>query len=374
MRVCLIAPLPPFRGGIAKYCYSLAQELEKRHDLLLLSYQRQYPELLYGKKSQKDPEVDRERILREFYNLSYDIDSAHPLSWLRTAKRVVDFNPDIVIFPWWVAYWAPMYLYLNLFLERKGIRVLFLCINVYGHENNPVRKFLTKSILGRARNFIVHSEQEKRELLGINPRAAVKKHLLPLFEYDPGLPPRGGHTLNLLFFGFVRQYKGLDVLLKAVGILKECDISLRIAGEFWHDKQTYLMLINDLGIADKVEIIDRYVPDHDMSSYFTATDLVVLPYRETITSGVIATAYGHKKPVLATDVGGFFEVIEDGYTGKLVAADDPQALADGIVWFLSNRQIDFAENITEFTAQAMSWSSLVDMIEEYGGNSSKAEG
>jgi len=372
MRVCLIAPLPPFRGGIAKYCYSLAQELEKRHDLLLLSYRRQYPELLYGKKSQKDPEVDRDRILREFCNLSYDIDSAQPVSWLRTAKRVADYNPDIVIFPWWVAYWAPMYLYLNHYLKKKGIRVLFLCINVFGHEDNPVKKFLTKSILGRARNFIVHSEQEKLEILAFNLTAKVGKHLLPLFEYDAGLPARHDHTLHLLFFGFVRHYKGLDVLLKAIGILRGCDISLRIAGEFWHDKQRYLTLISELGIADKVEIIDRYVPDHDMSSYFTSANLVVLPYRETITSGVIATAYGYKKPVLATNVGGFFEVIQDGYTGKLVAPDDPQALADGIIWFLSNRQIDFAENITEFTTQTMSWSSLVDMIEEFGAK--QAEG
>lgn len=364
MRICLIAPLPPFRGGIAKYCYSLAQELEKRHDLLLLSYQRQYPELLYGKKGQKDPEVDLERILGEFRQLSYDIDSAHPLSWLRTAKRIADFHPDVVVFPWWVAYWAPLYLYLNHFLTRKGIRVLFLCINVFGHEDNPLKKLLTKSILGRAKNFIVHSEQERRELLELNPRANVKKHLLPLFEYASGSPPGHDHTLQLLFFGFVRHYKGLDVLLKAVGLLKSYAISLRIAGEFWHDKQRYLTLISDLGIADKVEIIDRYVPDDVMSSYFTSADLVVLPYRETITSGVIATAYGYKRPVLATNVGGFFEVIQDGYTGKLVAPDDPQALAEGIEWFLANRQIDFAANITKFTAQTMSWHSLADMIEE----------
>lgn len=367
MRVCLIAPLPPFRGGIAKYCYSLAQQLEKRHDLLLLSYQRQYPELLYGKKSQIDPEVDRGRIQEEFRNLSYDIDSAHPVSWLRTAKRIAVFKPDLVIFPWWVAYWAPMYLYLNHFLSRKGIRVLFLCINVFGHENNPVKKFLTKSILNRVRNFIVHSEQEKGELLELNRRAAVKKHLLPLFEYTAEVPPRNDTTtLHLLFFGFIRHYKGLDVLLRAVAILKGCDIYLKIAGEFWHDKQTYLTLMNDLGIADKVEIIDRYVSDQDMSSYFYSADLVVLPYRESITSGVIATAYGYKKPVLATNVGGFFEVIQDGFTGKLVPPDDPQALSDGILWFLDNKQINFAENISQFASQNMSWNSLVDIIEEFG--------
>ena len=366
MRICLIAPVPPFRGGIAKYCYSLAKELEKRHDLLLLSYQRQYPQLLYGKKNQKDPEVDRDRLLREFRFLSYDIDSAHPLSWLRTAKRIADFNPDIVVLPWWVAYWSPMYLYLNRFLKKKGIRILFICINVFEHENNPVKKFLTKAILSRAKNFIVHSEQEKKDLQGLSYKANIKKHLLPLFEYDFGLPTRhDDHTLQLLFFGFVRPYKGLDLLLKAISILKGCEISLRIAGEFWHDKQTYLTLIDSLGIADKVEIIDRYVTDQEMSHFFATTDLVVLPYRKSITSGVIATAYGYKKPVLATDVGGFFEVIRDGHTGKIVTPGDPQALADGIAWFLANRQIDFAGNITAFTTQTMSWSSLVDMIEEF---------
>lgn len=366
-KICLIAPVPPFRGGIAKYCYSLAQELEKRHELLLLSYKKQYPGFLYGRKSQIDSNVNREEIELKFKRLSYDIDSTSIFSWFATTKKIAAFAPDLVVIPWWVAYWAPMYACLLSALKQRKIRVVFLCINIFEHEDNALKKLLTRFVLRRVDFIIVHSEQEKVTALSINPGAMVKKQLLPLFEYEKEPSRRNDSTLNLLFFGFVRHYKGLDILLKAVGILKGCDISLIIAGEFWHDKQSYLTLINDLDIADKVEIIDRYIPDHDMSSYFTSTDLVVLPYRETITSGVIATAYGYKKPVLATDVGGFFEVIQDGYTGRLVAADDPQALADGIVWFLSNRQIDFAENITEFTAQTMSWSSLVDMIDDLAG-------
>ena len=115
-----------------------------------------------------------------------------------------------------------------------------------------------------------------------------------------------------------------------------------------------------------VEIIDHYVSDQEMSRYFTESDLVVLPYRKSITSGVIATAYGFKKPVLATNVGGFYEVIQEGITGKIVPPDDPKALADGIEWFLSNRQINFAENIVNYTMKEMSWSSLVDVVEELG--------
>lgn len=365
MRVCLIAPVPPFRGGIAKYCYSLANELEKRHELLLLSYKRLYPVILYGKKSQIDPDVEKEAVLQKFNRITYEIDSANIASWVRTARAIVEFKPDAVILPWWVTYWAPMYLYLLNTLKKKNIRVVFICINVFEHEDNAVKKCLTKFILRKVDDFIVHSELEKIKLLEFNRTATVKKHLLPLFEYDYRPVIRQDSKLHLLFFGFVRPYKGLDTLLKAIGILRDYDISLEIVGEFWNDKDGYIKLIKDLGISDKVTIVDNYVPDNEMSQYFSRADLVVLPYRKSITSGVIATAYGFKKPVLATNVGGFHEVIQDGCTGKIVASNDPQTFADGILWFIANKQINFTENISKFTAQNMSWRSLVDTIEGF---------
>ena len=365
MRVCLIAPLPPFRGGIAKYCHSLAGELESRHELLLLSYRRQYPKLLFGNKSQIDPGVDQARIIDEFSRLSFSVDSANPFSWQQTCRELASFNPDLVIIPWWVAYWAPMYLYLLRFLKKRGIRVVFLCINVFEHEGSFFKNFLTRLVLRRADAIIVHSGLEREQILAFNPEARLKVHPLPLFAYH--VKPRGERngSLNLLFFGFVRPYKGLDTLLAAVGILKQRDITLRIAGEFWHDKDQYLRRIEGLGISGKVEIIDRYIPEDEMSRYFSEADLVVLPYKRSITSGIIATAYGYGKPVLATRVGGFHEVVRDGYTGKLVPPDDPEALADGIVWFMDNRQIDFEDNIATFTTLTMSWHSLVDLIESF---------
>lgn len=365
MKICLIAPIPPFRGGIAKYCYSLAHELEKRHDLLLLSYKRQYPELLYGRKSQVDSAGDAERSLSEFKRLSFDIDSASIRSWRATAKRIAAFHPDLVILPWWVTYWAPMYLYLLFSLKKKGVKVVFLCINIFEHEDNALKKLVTKFVLRKTDAIIVHSEQEKVIARGINPGATVKKHLLPLFTYDATPTDTHAAPLRLLFFGFVRPYKGLDTLISAVGILRDRDISLMIAGEFWEGKTEVLHQIESLGISEKVAIIDRYIPDDEMSRYFSTADLVVLPYKHSVTSGVIATAYGFGKPVLATDVGGFHEIIKDGYTGKVVPPDDPQTLADGIVWFLNNRHINFEENIIQFTSTTMSWSSLADTIEEF---------
>jgi len=364
MRICLIAPLPPFRGGIAKYSYSLALELEKRHELLLLSYARQYPEFLYANKSQVDSDVDRDRIKSEFSGLSYDIDSINPLSWFRTVKRISSFKPDAVILPWWVVYWAPMYLFLLHSLNKRGIRTIFVCINVFEHEDNPLKKFLTKLVLGRVDAMIVHSAQEKEEILEFNPTATVRAHPLPLFTYATGSGIKDDGNLHLLFFGFVRPYKGLDILLEAIGILRDRCISLKIAGEFWSDKDAYLTGIKNLGIGDKVEIVDRYVTDDEMGGYFAWADLVALPYRKSRTSGIIATAYGFGKPVLATDVGGFHEVVRDGFTGRIVPPGNPRAFAEGIEWFLDNREVDFAGNIAQFAAERMSWSSLADMIEE----------
>jgi len=363
MKICLIAPVPPYRGGIAKYCYSLAHELEKRHDLLLLSYKRQYPELLYGKKSQVDPTYRTEEIRNEFKRLTYDIDSASIASWLKTCRTISAFKPDVVILPWWVTYWAPMYAFLLFSLKKQGIKVVLLCINIFEHEDNAIKKMVTTFILRKVDTIIVHSGQEEIIARSINPRAVIAKHLLPLFSYDTEPVRKKEPTLHLLFFGFVRPYKGLDTLLRAVGSLKDRDISLTVAGEFWDGKTEALQLVDELGIAGKVTVIDRFIPDDEMGTYFSSADLVVLPYNKAITSGVIATAYGFGKPVLATNVGGFHEIVADGYTGKLVPPHDPNALADGIVWFLHNRHIDFAEHITRFAAKAMSWSSLVDTIE-----------
>jgi len=365
MRLCLIAPVPPFRGGIAKYCYSLAKELEKRHELLLVSYLRQYPACLFGNKPQTDPAIDQEEIQKEFGDLSYRLDSANPASWAATWKRILAFQPDMVILPWWVVYWTPMYLYLLRACNKKGIKVVFLCINVFEHEDSSFKKFLAKLVLKRADSMIVHSEQERKQILGFHPGASVSKHLLPLFDYH-AVPAAGrDRKLNLLFFGFVRPYKGLDTLLRAIALLKGYDLTLRVAGEFWKDKDAYLALITELGLSGRVEIVDGYIPEEDMSRYFCQCDLVVLPYKKSITSGVIATAYGFGKPVLATDVGGFHEVIQDGCTGRIVPPDDPQALADGILWFMNQEQTDFAENIRNFASQRMSWRSLVDTIETF---------
>ncbi len=370
MKICLIAPIPPFKGGIAKYCYSLARELEERHDLLLLSYRRQYPSLLTGNRPQRDPSVDYAAVSSQFRNVSYELDSLNVLSWLAAARRVSEFSADLVILPWWVTYWAPQYLWFLRYFRKRGIKCLLLCINVYDHEESRVKNILTRFVLRRAERMIVHSGGELRELEAINRTASMCTHLLPVFSYQRMIPVphKGIQCLNLLFFGFVRPYKGLDLLLRALVLVRELDIRLKVVGEFWHGTDEYVQLIRELDIAGVVEIIDRYVDDQEMSGYFAGADVVVLPYRTSKTSGVIATSYGYGKPVLAADVGGFHEVIRDGHTGRLVPPLSVPALAEGIRWFYESRGTDFAGNISSFVEERMSWHSLVDAIEEISGN------
>ncbi len=365
MKICLIAPIPPFRGGIAKYCHALAQELEKRHELLLLSYRRQYPALLYGNRQQIDDSFDRSRLAEQFSNLSYEIDSLSIASWAEIIHRIDAYSPDLVILPWWVTYWAPMYTWLMRRLRKRSIRYLLLCINVYEHEDSLLKKMVTRFVLRRADMMIAHSGQELTELQAINSKAAARGHLLPVFSYDRlASPCSGGSALNLLFFGFVREYKGLDLLLMGLAGLHDLDIQLKIVGEFWDGKEKYLNLIRELGLSGRVEIVDQYVTDVEMAQFFAWADLDVLPYRASKTSGVIATSYGFGKPVLATDVGGFGEVVVDGLTGKLIKPGDQHAISEGIRWFYENRHINFESNIASFVDQQMSWCSLVDTIEQ----------
>ncbi|HWI41572.1 MAG TPA: glycosyltransferase family 4 protein [Verrucomicrobiae bacterium] len=347
---------------MSRYCYYLAKAIQEKHELLLLSYSRLYPRMLYGKKSQVDSSVDVETIKREFGRLEYGIDSASPASWIATMAEITAFGPEVVILPWWVTYWTPMYACLLAFLKKRKIRAVLLCINVYEHESSFIKKLLADFVIRRAPNVVVHSEEERREVLAINGRAAVAKHLLPLFEYSPCRSAESDGVLRILFFGFVREYKGLDVLLHAIRLLRDRAVSLRIVGEFWEGKDKYLALIEQLGISSRVEVFDGYVPDTEIDEHFAWADLVALPYRRSRTSGIIATAYGFGKPVLATDVGGFREVVQEGLTGKIVPPGDADAFAAGIGWFMDNRAIDFAGNIAVFAGRCMSWRSLADLV------------
>lgn len=368
MKIVLIGPVYPYKGGIAHYTGFLCQALRKRHEVIMLSYKLQYPRFLF-KKEQKDWSNNKFKV----ENVDYDINTVNPLNWLVTAINIKKKKPDLVIFQWWHPYFAPCYWVLCKLLGKQ--KILFTCHNVFPHERFPLDKLLTRMTLKNGNYFIVHSIQDEKDLMSIQSKAILKRTVLPTynaFKMKNLTLNDGREQLKLdlskkvlLFFGFIREYKGLKYLLKAMPIIIKqlSEVKLLIVGDFAGDKEDYLEIIKKLKLEDSVEIYDGYIPDEEVEQFFSATDLVVLPYESATQSGIVQIAYGFEKPVIVTNVGGLPEVVIDGKTGYVVEPKNEVALADKVIKFFNEKKAnDFREGICE-EAYKYSWDRMVEVIE-----------
>jgi len=374
MRCVLIGPTYPFRGGISHYTTLLCQNLRQRHEVEFYTFTRQYPSFLFPGRTDRDP--SKLPLRADAIPL---IDPVNPLTWLRAARRIRDSRPELLIMQWWVPYWAPSFATIA-FLARRfaGTKICFICHNVVPHERRVVDRVLAKVTLSQGHTFIVHSQGDEARLRNLLPRAHIVRTVHPVYDFfrQEGLHDQESEAreaLNLpdrkvlLFFGFVRPYKGLEYLLEAMPkVLAEIDAHLLIAGEFWTPESEYTRYIDDLGLSEHVTIVNRYIPNEEVAAFFSAADVVVLPYTEATQSGVAQIAYGLEKPVITTSVGGLAEVVKHGETGLLVPPGDSEALAETVVSF-------FREELGEHLAanihkerQRFSWDRLVDLIEVLG--------
>lgn len=358
-RILLIGPVLPYRGGISQHTTMLHRELRGRVDCLTISFSRQYPRCIFPGKIDKDEELSDYREA----GVEYLIDSINPLSWAKAVNRAKKFAPSIAILPWWHVYWAPCFGWISRELKRNGIEVVFLCHNAIQHEDARWKRVISDFALSAASRFVVHTSTDKENLLQRFPSRSVQMHPMPVFEHFPlpgiELPRRA--RLELLFFGFVRPYKGLDVLLEAMTLLKDDDVFLSVVGEFWGGEGEILKYIADHQIADKIEVIGRYVPDREAAAYFTRCDIVVLPYRSATGSAVIPLAYYFGKPVIATRVGGLPDVVEDGATGALIEAGSSSQLVSEIRAVLTGSIYYSAAAIEKLKAR-LTWSGLADTV------------
>ena len=209
---------------------------------------------------------------------------------MQALRRIEAFSPGLIIIPWWHAYWAPCFGFFARQLRKSSTSVLFICHNVTGHENRAWEGYLSKNTLRHADRIIVHSRQDAFDLLRLLPSAKISIHPHPVFESFPKpkyILPRYSPT-ELLFFGFVRPYKGLDVLLDALILLKDKDFHLTIVGEFWNGFEQARDLVQRHRLDGKIEFVARYVSDWEAADYFTRADAVVVPYIRATASGVIA--------------------------------------------------------------------------------------
>ncbi|MFZ2633088.1 MAG: glycosyltransferase [Desulfosalsimonadaceae bacterium] len=371
MKIALIGPTYPFRGGIAHYTTLLYRHLKKPHEVRFFAFERQYPGWLFPGRSDRDPSLSP--ILEP--GAQRTIDSMNPATWLRTAREIVRGDFDAVVLPWWVSFWAPPFLAIVLYVKSHSrAKILFICHNVVAHESKAYDRLLTRWVLKTGDGYLVHSAEDENNLRDMIPDARICRRFHPTYDAFGGTEPdaatcRDALGLNkedrlLLFFGFVREYKGLKYLLAAMPeILAEIPVTLLVVGEFWKDKDVYLKMIEDLGIGSQVRIIDQYVPNEDVGRYFTAADLVVQPYVSATGSGVVQMAFGFNKPVVATAVGSLPEIVEHGETGFLVPPKDASAISDAVIrFFREDNAGRFEENIR--TRQyRFSWDHLVAGLE-----------
>lgn len=373
MKIAVVGPTYPFRGGIAHYTTLLVQHLRECHDVLLISYLSQYPNWLYPGNTALDPspdasalQVDAERILTPL----------NPLTWFRAFRRIRDYTPDLLILQWWTPFWTPMlFMLTRLFHRLTKTRVLFLCHHVIAPDGGLFDWFLARRILWRGNAFIVMSEEDFALLRRALPWARIKATTHPpynVFNSTPLPTAEARARLGLredehvlLFFGFVRHYKGLRYLLSALpAVAKEFPVRLLVVGEFWEEERPYRDLVGQLGLQDTVRFYDQYVPNEELATYFSAADVVVLPYLAASQSGVAQLAFGFERPVITTSVGGMPEAIHEGETGLIVAPGDAQALSAAIIRFYrENLKPVFTRNIC-LEKEDSSWTHLIRLIEE----------
>lgn len=371
-KIILIGPVYPYKGGISHYTGLMYRELAKKYDVEMLSYAVQYPGFLFHRE-QKDYANDSFKV----ENANYMLHTANPFSILKTAGYIKKQKTDMVLIQWWHPYFAPCYWLLEQFMGRQN--TVFVCHNIFPHERFPLDKFLTKMVLKHGKHFIVHAKEEggALEKLVRQPDYAVTPHpTYNAFRFEHMGKGQARERLGiadgikmLLFFGYVREYKGLRYLLKAMPLIlqEEENIQLWIVGEFGNDKEDYFRMIEELGIGKWVKTVDSYTPDRQVEKYFAASDLVVLPYVSATQSGIVQIAYGFEKPVIVTRVGGLPEAVINEKTGYVIEPENAEALARAVTDFYHrNQEAVFTDQIKK-EAYRFSWERMGEVVGGFMG-------
>jgi glycosyltransferase involved in cell wall biosynthesis len=346
------------------------RELRKKHDVRFISYKFQYPKLLYPGTTQKDDKSEGIRVENEpiFHSMN-------PFSLRRIVREIKRDDPDIFLLNWVTFFFAPHIHYLLSRVKPLRTRSLMICHNVKQHEDRPLEGYFTRLAFKHCEGFIVHSEEDKENLMVYRPDADVRKNLHPTYDIFASEYPWERHKAReelsldgdvLLFFGVVRPYKGLVHLINAMPeILRRRKVTLLVVGDFWKGDEEYRAQVDRLGIGDSVRLYNQYTPNEEVGKYFAATDLAVLPYESATQSGIVQIAYGFELPCVVTNVGGLPEVIEEGRTGYIVPPKDPDAIGEAVLRFFDERdRVDWGSNIREFRRR-FSWDHMIETIESF---------
>jgi len=308
MKIFLIGPVYPYRGGIAHQTTQLKITLDRLgHAATVISYHRQFPKFLYKGVSDKDPSNHPEKVEADFI-----LDPLFPSTWKATIKLIIEATPDIVIMQWWTTFWAIPYRFIADALNKRGITTTYLIHNVLPHEKKIWDLWLAKTALMHGKSFITQSPDESKRLIEIIPRAKIYESKLPVYrmfskgglerEQSRNLLRLPGDEIVLLSFGIVRAYKGVKNVINALGMLKKRGYAPHylIVGEFWEDEKSYHALAAAQGVSEQVHIINRYVPDDEVKIYFSAADALIAVYVAGTQSAVVTVGLDFKLLILTT--------------------------------------------------------------------------
>lgn len=363
----IIGPAYPFRGGLASYNERLAQEFQNQgHRVEIETFTIQYPGILFPGKSQYV-----EGKAPEHLKIKRTVNSINPLNWLRIGTRIRREKPDLLMVRYWLPFMAPaLGTICRIVRKNKHTKVICLADNIVPHEKRPGDHLLTAYFMKSIDGMVAMSQSVLNDINRFNPRLPRALCPHPLFDnfgerIEQSKAKKLLHleleTSYLLFFGFIRDYKGLDILLKAFADqrLTERPVKLIIAGEFYTKPDPYLKLLADLNLNERVILHTDFIPNEKVNQYFSAADLVVQPYKSATQSGVTQIGYHFEKAMLVTNVGGLSEIIPDQKIGYVVEPNE-EAIADAIFDFYQNkRQIVFEQNIKE-EKKKFSWENMVD--------------
>ena len=349
MRIVLIGPFPPYRGGISMFNHSLSNQLAKDNDITRISFSRQYPNFLFPGKSEYDDFKDNGSLRI--------IDSLNPFSWKSSANEIIKKQPSLIIFQIWNPFFAFCFSAIIKNIKKKcNAKIIFICNNILPHERFIGDYFLTKKLFKLADGFIVMSNDNEKLLAKIINEPKYLKLNHPNYDiFGKALSKETAKTALgisrkrvILHFGLIRPYKGLDLLLNSIPLIndKVDDFIVLIAGESYEDSSQYKKIIEELDISNLVRMKLKFIPKNKVALYFSASDLVVLPYKSATQSGIIPIAYQFNKPVIVTNVGGLPEVVLDGKTG-FICNPTKESIAKNIIKFYSKGFKEFSKNINK---------------------------
>lgn len=377
MKIIVIGTAHPYRGGLAAFNERLAGQFQQEgHEVELYTFTLQYPNFLFPGKTQfTDSPAPAGLTIRRRVN------SCNPFNWLSVGREIAKKKPDMVVFAYWMSFMAPCYGTMARRIRRNGhTRCVGLVHNMIPHEPNVLDKLLPPYFVKAMDGFTTLSQSVIQDIErfdhGAKPKSwaphPIYDHYGELVDKAEARRQLGLHENGkyVLFFGFIRDYKGLDLLLDAFGDirLQDSGVRLLVAGEFYGDPKPYLDRINELDISDSVVMHNDYIPDDRVNLYFRACDIVAQPYKTATQSGVTQVAFHFEKPMLVTNVGGLPEIVPDGKVGYVVEPD-AQQIADALVRFYKEgREEAFTEGVRE-EKKKYSWDRMTKAVIAHGSTS-----